>query len=197
MKRTCIMLSLMSAALFMASACRAGEHGAIHETAGAGDLQFTGAPYNAEKMAAGVAQVDLAGRNPVNDMLLKLNDSDKEILLHISAAEANTEGIIGKALVICVALNRVESVDFPNTVKEVVFQHTTGRYEFSPVGDGSYWDAEVTQECHDALKLVLSGWDNSHGATFFCTPESSWWHEDNLEFLFQFGNHKFYAGKEP
>lgn len=198
MKKTFgICLSLMAATLFMEMVCRAGEQNmdTVHRAAGAGNLQFTYEPYSIDMATAGATLSDLVHRKSVDDMSLNLNDSDIETLLHISSAEANTEGVIGKALVMRVVLNRMESVDFPDTVKEVVFQNTTGRYEFSPVGDGSYWDAEVTQECHDALDLVLSGWDNSHGATYFCTPESAWWHEGNLEYLFQYGNHRFYAGR--
>lgn len=199
MKKTFgICLSLMAATLFMEMVCRAGEQNiaTVHRAAGAGNLQFTYEPYSIDMATAGATLSDLVHRKSVDDMPLNLNDSDIETLLHISAAEANTEGVIGKALVMRVVLNRMESVDFPDTVAEVVFEHTAaGRYEFSPVGDGSYWDAEVTQECYDALDLVLLGWDASKGATYFCTPESAWWHEEKLEHLFDYRNHSFYTEK--
>ncbi|MDE6567940.1 MAG: cell wall hydrolase [Lachnospiraceae bacterium] len=198
MKKTFgVCLSLMAATLFMEMVCRAGEQNiaTVHRAAGAGNLQFTYAPYSKDRTTAGVELSDLVQRKPADDMLSKLDDSDKETLVCIASAEANTEGVYGKALVMRIVVNRVYSPEFPNTVQEVVFQHTTGRYEFSPVGDGSYYDAEITQESYDALDLVLSGWDGSCGATYFCTPESSQWHENNLEFLFQYGNHRFYTGR--
>lgn len=114
---------------------------------------------------------------------------DSEILLKIAMAEAEGESTRGKALVMLVVLNRVWSDEFPDTVEDVVFQPR----QFSPVGeDGRYWTVEPDRDCYEALELIMQGWDESGGALYFESCENSSWHSENLEYLYQFGNHKFY-----
>lgn len=114
---------------------------------------------------------------------------DSEILLKIAMAEAEGESTQGKALVMLVVLNRVWSDEFPNTIEDVVFQPR----QFSPVReDGRYWTTEPDRDCYEALELVMQGWDESGGALYFESCENSSWHSENLEYLYQFGNHKFY-----
>lgn len=124
---------------------------------------------------------------------LDWGDEDSEILLKIAMAEAEGESVEGKALVILTVLNRVWSDGFPDTIEAVVFQNRNGIYQFSPVAPGSrYWTTEPNEECREALELVMSGWDESEGALYFESCEGDSWHSENLEFLFQEGNHKFY-----
>lgn len=118
-----------------------------------------------------------------------LGKEDSEMLLKIAMAEAEGEGVEGKALVMLVVLNRVWSSEFPGTIAEVIFQPR----QFSPVTEGGrYYTTEPDRECYEALELVMLGWDESCGALYFenCGKES--WHSKNLEFLYQAGNHKFY-----
>lgn len=115
--------------------------------------------------------------------------ADSQMLLKIAMAEAEGESVEGKALVILVVLNRVWSDDFPGTIEEVIFQPK----QFSPVVEGGrYYTTEPNEECYEALELVMSGWDESYGALYFESCERSSWHSENLEFLYQVGNHKFY-----
>lgn len=73
---------------------------------------------------------------------------DSDILLRIAMAEAEGEGTEGKALVMNVILNRVESEEFPDSIEAVVFQPG----QFEPVlDDGRYWDVEPDAECYKAL----------------------------------------------
>lgn len=114
---------------------------------------------------------------------------DAEILLKIAMAEAEGESVEGKALVMLVVLNRVWSDEFPGTIEEVVFQP----HQFSPVREGGrYYTTEPDEGCYKALEMVEQGWDESYGALYFESCEGGSWHSDNLEFLFQVGNHKFY-----
>lgn len=114
---------------------------------------------------------------------------DSQMLLKIAIAEAEGESVEGKALVMLVVLNRVWSDDFPGTIEEVIFQPK----QFSPVAEGGrYYTTEPNEECYEALELVMSGWDESYGALYFESCERSSWHSENLEFLYQVGNHKFY-----
>lgn len=112
-----------------------------------------------------------------------------EILLKIAMAEAEGESVEGKALVMLVVLNRVWSDEFPGTIEDVVFQPR----QFSPVREGGrYYTTKPDRECYEALELVAQGWDESYGALYFESCKSDSWHSENLEFLFQEGNHKFY-----
>lgn len=117
------------------------------------------------------------------------DSDDSERLMKIAMAEAESEGVEGKALVMLVVLNRVWSDDFPDTIEEVIFQPR----QFTPaVPGGRYYTTEPDAECYEALELVLSGWDESYGALYFESCAGSSWHSRNLEFVFEFGNHKFY-----
>ena len=58
---------------------------------------------------------------------------DSYLLCKIAMAEAESEGVKGKALVMLVVLNRVWSNEFPDTIEEVIFQ----KNQFSPVANGS------------------------------------------------------------
>ena len=114
---------------------------------------------------------------------------EKEMLAKIIMAEAEGESTEGKALVGLVVLNRVLDKQFPDTIEEVIFQPR----QFSVVTEGGrYYTTEPDAECYEALELVLSGWDESYGALYFESCAGSSWHSRNLEFVFEFGNHKFY-----
>lgn len=115
---------------------------------------------------------------------------DAEILLKIAMAEAEGEDTEGKALVMLVVLNRVWSDDFPDSIEAVVFQEN----QFSPVKDGGrYYTTEPDEDCYAALALIQSGWDESMGALYFESEENADnWHSNNLTYLFQHGNHRFY-----
>lgn len=111
------------------------------------------------------------------------------MLLKLAMAEAEDQGVIGKALVMRVVKNRKDSEAFPNTIEDVIFEPK----QFSPVWDGRYDEAVPDEECYEALELVLNYWDGSNGALYF---EADWneetWHKDNLQELFKYGNVTFY-----
>ena len=75
---------------------------------------------------------------------------DSDILLRIAMAEAEGEGTEGKALVMNVILNRVESEEFPDSIEAVVFQ--PGQFE-SVLDDGRYWDVEPDAECYNEASV--------------------------------------------
>lgn len=114
---------------------------------------------------------------------------DSEMLMKIAMAEAEGESVEGKALVMLVVLNRVWSDAFPDTIEEVIFQPR----QFTPaVPGGRYYTTEPDDGCREALALVLDGWDESGGALYFESGGKDGWHSQNLEFLFEYGGHKFY-----
>lgn len=117
------------------------------------------------------------------------DSEDAYFLAKIAMAEAESEGVEGKALVMLVVLNRVWSDGFPDSISEVIFQEG----QFSPVSSGRYDRVEPDQECWEALELIqVEKWDESQGALYFESKGKSSWHRDNLQFLFQYGNHYFY-----
>lgn len=121
-------------------------------------------------------------------------DADEEYMLaKIAMAEAEDEGVKGKALVILVVLNRVWSDGFPDSIEEVIFE----KGQFSPISNGRYDRVEPDEECFEALDLItVKKWDKSQGALYFESNGASNWHRNNLLFLFQYGNHYFYKEKE-
>lgn len=112
---------------------------------------------------------------------------EAQLLMRIAMAEAESEGIEGKALVMAVVLNRVRSKAFPDTVEEVIFQPE----QFSPIKDKRFDAAEPDWECHLALAEIEKGsYDECEALYFDSAPES--WQSKNCTYLFSSGNHKFY-----
>lgn len=117
------------------------------------------------------------------------SDEDSYLLAKIAMAEAEGEDTTGKALVMCVVLNRVESIHFPDTIYDVI--HDDGA--FTPVANGRYDKVEPDEDCYAALDMVKDGWDGSDGALYFeRTSKNPTWHSRNLDKLFIYGNHTFY-----
>lgn len=114
---------------------------------------------------------------------------DEYLLVKIAMAEAEGEDVDGKALVILTVLNRVNSNEFPDTIYDVIYQPS----QFSPVGSGRFDAVEPSDECYQALNMVIDGWDESQGALYFesCDNADNW-HSRNLEHLFTHGRHRFY-----
>lgn len=125
-------------------------------------------------------------------MPLKSFDEEDECLLaKIAMAEAEGESTEGKAMVIMVVLNRVESQDFPSNIADVIFDEG----EFSPVKDGGrFYTTEPDEDCWAAMDLVRYGWDESDGALYFEAVYNGedTWHSRNLEYIKTVGNHNFY-----
>ncbi len=128
----------------------------------------------------------------------ELSEEDYEALLKIVQAEAGNEDEEGKMLVAGVVLNRVQSDKFPDTVVQVVMQQEEGVYQFSPVANGSYFKAKVTQDTIDAVERVLCGDDITQGALYFAArkyadPEKMKWFDCALVRLFEHGGHEFFT----
>lgn len=126
------------------------------------------------------------------EQLIASLDWDKDdfyMLCKIAMAEAESEGVEGKALVMLVVLNRVWIEEFPDTIEEVIFQ----KNQFSSVENGRYDEVEPDKECYEALELIqVEHWNESQDALYFESKSNSKWHSENLEFLFKYGRHYFY-----
>jgi len=84
---------------------------------------------------------------------IEIEYEDAQLLMRVAQAEAGNQGITGQWLVMCVVMNRVESEDFPNTIKEVVYQ----KNQFATATNGAIDKAEPTPDTHYALAYLESG----------------------------------------
>lgn len=124
---------------------------------------------------------------------ISLSGEDYQTLLRIVEAEAGVCDSKGKILVANVVLNRVRSGEFPNTVREVVYQPS----QFSPVSNGSINTCKVTSQTVECVKRALAGEDYSQGALYFMNRRAAGsgaasWFDGRLTFLFRHGGHEFF-----
>ena len=110
------------------------------------------------------------------ELFLILTFEEQELLEQIAMAEAKGEGSKGMALVMCVVLNRAKHDGL--TIREVIYR--PGQFYTAGMEPGS-------EECHEALAMVMDGWDESQGALFF----NKYGYRADAEPLFQYGNHYF------
>ena len=113
-------------------------------------------------------------------------------LSRIISAESRGEPLLGKIAVGTVVLNRVASDEFPNSIREVIFDNQWG-VQFQPVANGTVYD-EPTAESVLAAKLVLDGARAAGDSLFFLAPDltSNHWTMENREFVTTIGCHWFY-----
>lgn len=158
---------------------------------------------DAESSAMGIAAVAASGQRVVDcgelerKLAYELDEENLNVLLRIVEAEAGSEDIEGRLLVANVVLNRVDSVEFPDTVKEVVFQRSKGVTQFSPVANGRYDTVEISEETFTAVQRALSGENISQGALYFAArkyadSDRMKWFDENLTLLFKHGGHEFF-----
>jgi len=115
------------------------------------------------------------GNNPIN--LTKEEEMELKLL---AQAEGESEGVIGKALIMCTVFNRMGEGD---TVHSIVF---SGAYNVTAEG-GRYYTVTPDEECEIALLMVAAGWDGSQGAKYFCAGGYSAYGEP----LFRYKGHWF------
>ena len=108
---------------------------------------------------------------------LNLTIEEMELLEQISMAEAGNQDTKGKALVMRVVLNRCEK--YGASIHDVIYAPCQFYTAGMCAGD---------DECHEALALVMDGWDESEGAIYFC---SVGWNYYGEEHLFKYGDHWF------
>ncbi len=164
-------------------------------------------PKEPEKIQLVYANLDeKAGYHPVVQMNVlerscqyDINREEYEILLKIVEAEAGGEDLTGKILVANVILNRVKNENFPNTIKEVVFQRDNGVTQFSPIANGKYETAIPGDDTKEAVERALYGEDYSEGALYFVSrqyadPIKMQWFDEHLTSVLKHGGHEFYTG---
>ncbi len=113
--------------------------------------------------------------------------SELDLLARAVFSEARGEVYEGQVAVAAVILNRVKHPDFPNTVREVIYQPGA----FTAVDDGQIY-LTANQTAVNAVRDAINGWDPSGGALYYWNPataQSKWvWSRPITK---QIGNHVF------
>ncbi|OIJ20780.1 hypothetical protein BKP45_08250 [Anaerobacillus alkalidiazotrophicus] len=110
---------------------------------------------------------------PSTEVGNNINQEELEWLARIIYAEARGESLNGQIAVGAVILNRVKSNQFPNNVKEVIFERSHGHYQFSPAGNGALDMAQPNSTNYDAAKRALNGEDPTNGSLYFYNPSKT------------------------
>src|SRR5690606_1934768 len=76
----------------------------------------------------------------------------------------------GKVAVATVVLNRVESSEFPNSVKEVIYEVVGDAYAFTPVQNGEI-EKPASDEAKKAVDEALTREDRLNGSIYFYNPD--------------------------
>lgn len=120
-----------------------------------------------------------------------ISAADKELMAKLVYAEAKGESYAGKVAVATVLLNRVDHPEFPNTVRDVIYQKSNGYYAFSPVQNGAINqtpDAASRQAVNEAIAFRGQG----SGSLYFYNPQkstSAWMKSRTVTIVI--GNHAF------
>jgi N-acetylmuramoyl-L-alanine amidase len=115
--------------------------------------------------------------------------SRKEVILlaRVIYGEARGEVYKGQVAVGAVVINRLQSPQFPKTLKEVVMQ----RNAFTAVQDGQF-QLKPNLSAFKAAKAAVKGWDPSGNALFYYNPsisKSKWFQKRTT--TKRIGNHLF------
>ena len=122
-------------------------------------------------------------------------DYDQEDLYWLSriiSAESQGEPFQGQLAVGNVVLNRVADPEFPNSIKEVIFD-TAGGFQFEPVENGTVY-LEPTAQSVEAARQVLNGAKAVDDCLFFYAPALSQglWINQTRTYSTTIGCHRFY-----
>ncbi|WP_309229164.1 cell wall hydrolase [Cytobacillus firmus] len=116
-----------------------------------------------------------------------IKEEEKKLLARLVQAEAKGEPFEGKVAVADVVLNRVEHEQFPDTVKDVIYQKNA----FEPVQNGSI-NEQASNEAVQAVETALIDKEQNEEFLYFYNPEtatSQWIF--SREVVKKIGNHAF------
>ncbi len=131
---------------------------------------------------------------PIENAETFYNKNDLYWLSRIISCEAGgTEPLVGQIAVGNVVLNRVEDDNNPDTVYDVIFDRRYG-VQFAPAATPKIYQ-EPLEISVIAAKICLEGYSVTDDALYFYAPKYTYaaWIEENREYLFTIGGHKFFA----
>lgn len=120
------------------------------------------------------------------------SEEECEILYRIVEAEATGQTVESKQNVANVIFNRVGDDDFPDSIKDVVFQKSDKYYQFSPLGDGRYFEVKITKDTKKACKKAYEEKDTTDGALYFDIGVKSWASKYKTYLFTDDAGHRFY-----
>lgn len=101
-----------------------------------------------------------------------ISEADKELLARLVFAEAKSEPYAGKVAVATVVLNRLSSANFPNSIREIIYQVDGGHYAFTPVQNGTI-NQPADAASIKAVNEAVSFWGQGSGSLYFYNPKTS------------------------
>lgn len=115
----------------------------------------------------------------------------EEMLKKIATAEAGNQGADGMWLVMSVVENRVTSKDYPDNVRDVLYQ----RGQFSSVANGSYDKVtEFSEECCEAYDRIKAA-DIAPEIVAFENAKSNFL-DRYYSYAFTYRDHRFYTKRD-
>ncbi|OMD93293.1 spore cortex-lytic enzyme [Paenibacillus odorifer] len=97
-----------------------------------------------------------------------LNINEMDILAKVIYSESRGEPYVGQVAVGAVVMNRIQSSQFPDYIKEVVFQ----KGAFTAVSDGQYW-LTPNQTAYLAALDAVRGWDPTNHSIYYFNPDTA------------------------
>ncbi|WP_232061526.1 spore cortex-lytic enzyme [Paenibacillus odorifer] len=97
-----------------------------------------------------------------------LNINEMDILAKVIYSESRGEPYVGQVAVGAVVMNRIQSSQFPDNIKEVVFQ----KGAFTAVSDGQYW-LTPNQTAYLAALDAVRGWDPTNHSIYYFNPDTA------------------------
>lgn len=134
-------------------------------------------------------------------MRAQVDAATLELMARLVQAEAGIEDFEGKVAVAAVVLNRLAAQEFPDSIREIIYQTN----QFESVLNGTIDTVRATEEAFKAVHAALQGFDPTGGATFFWNPDiatSGWFKQavasGKLVLTTRIGRHEFFrpAGYE-
>lgn len=110
------------------------------------------------------------GRNSNTGSYLKKSTSysqyEIDLLARLITAEADSEPFKAKVGVGAVVLNRVKDLNFPNTIKDVIYAKDDRFYQFTPVENGWIYKP-ASPDSRKAAIAAMNGYDPTNGALYY------------------------------
>ncbi|TXC92979.1 cell wall hydrolase [Metabacillus litoralis] len=112
--------------------------------------------------------VDFRAALNKTDQALSISKEEKALLARLVHAEAKGEPYVGKVAVANVVINRVEHEQFPDTVREVIYQKNA----FQPVQNESI-DEAADDEAENAVTEALALNKSEDKSLYFYNPDTA------------------------
>ncbi|MBB6176931.1 N-acetylmuramoyl-L-alanine amidase [Anoxybacillus tengchongensis] len=120
-----------------------------------------------------------------------ISQADKDLLARLVHAEAKGEPFAGKVAIATVVLNRVDHPNFPNTIRQVIYERSGGYYAFTPVQNGEI-NKPADREAYRAVEEAIAFRGLGSGSLYFYNPKtakSEWIRSRQVTVII--GNHVF------